>query len=534
MTKKSFLKGAAILGVAGILIKILGAIYRIPLGNLLTTEGMGYYQTSYPVYNTLYAISTAGIPVAVAKIIAEKRALGDYKSAKKAFYLSLIGLMIFGLCASGIVTFFGREISISLENPKAYYALMAMIPALLFAPMTSAFRGYFQGHQEMVPTALSQILEQLVRVIVGYSLAYILISDGLDKAAGGATFGASAGAVAAFLVVFYIYLIKRKRLDCEIELQHFESNETTKSLIKKILIIALPIALGAIIVPIMNMIDVKLIMAKLQEIGYSELEANSMLGQMTGFAQTFINFPQVLAISLAMSLVPAVSEAYALKDDERIKSIANGGLRTIIMIGFPAAFGLFIMSNPIIKLLYYKISEVEQESIGAILACLSFSVIFLTIIQALTALLQGVGKMIVPVINLIIGGFIKLTLSYVLIGIPGLNIYGAVISTIVFYMVAALLDYIAVKKYLDVEFDLKQVFMKPFLATIMMTLAAWVSYNGLVYVISPKIATIIAILVAILIYGLFIIGLKAITSEEIQSIPKGDKILRVLKKMKLI
>lgn len=534
MTKKSFLKGAAILGVAGILIKILGAIYRIPLGNLLNTEGMGYYQTSYPVYNTLYAISTAGLPVAVAKIIAEKRALGDYKSAKKVFDLSLIGLIIFGMIASGIVTIFGGKISVALGNPNAYYALMAMIPALLFAPMTSAFRGYFQGHQNMVPTALSQIFEQLVRVIVGYSLAYMLISEGLDKAAGGATFGASAGAVAAFLVVFLIYLIKKKDLQCEIALQHFETNETTSSLIKRIIVIALPIAFGAIIVPMMNLIDVKLVMTRLQQIGYTEVEANSMWGQLSGFAQTFINFPQVLAISLGMSIVPAVSEAFALKDRERMKEIVNGGVRTIVMIGLPAAFGLFVLSTPIIQLLYYKLSEASQSSIGSILACLSFSVIFLTIIQALTAILQGIGKTSVPVINLLIGGVVKLILSYVLIGIPALNIYGAVISTTAFYVVAAVLDYMAVKKYLSVNFDIKQIFVKPFVATIMMALTAWVAYNGFSYIISPKIATIIAILLAVVVYAIFVVSLKAITEDELRSIPAGGKIVNCFKKMRLI
>lgn len=533
MTKKSFLKGAAILGIAGIFIKILGAVYRIPLGNLLKTEGMGYYQTSYPIYNMLYAISTAGLPVAVAKIIAEKRALGDYQSAKKVFNISFIGLMILGIIVSSIVFLFGGNIVNWLNNPNAYYALVAMTPALLFAPMTSALRGYFQGHQNMIPTALSQVFEQLVRIVVGYTLAYTLLSQGLEKATGGATFGASAGSVAAFLVVFLMYLMNRKKLEFEIAKQSFKSEETTKSLMKKIIVIALPIALGAIIVPLMNTFDLKIIMTRLQSAGYTADEANALWGQLSGFAQTFINFPQVLAISLAVSVVPAVSEAYALKDNKKMQEITNGGLRTIIMIGLPCAFGLFILATPIIQLLYYKLDIETQTSIGSILAMLSFSVIFLTVVQALTAVLQGIGKTIVPVINLIIGGLVKIILSYVLIGIPSINIYGAVISTIAAYAIAATLDYIAVKKYTKTKFNIKQVFFKPFIATIMMTLTAWIVYNGAVY-INGKLATLMAILSAVIVYVVFIIVLQAITKEELNHIPMGAKIVKTFERLKLI
>lgn len=531
--KKSFLRGAAILGVAGIIVKILGAVYRIPLGNILQPEGMGYYQASYPIYTMLFALSTAGLPVAVAKIIAEKRALGDYKSADRVFKLSFIGLCAMGLITGIIILAFGKQIVGWLGTPRAYYSLIALFPALLFVPMMAAFRGYFQGQQNMVPTALSQIFEQTFRIILGLYLAKAFIGIGLDKAAGGAAFGASAGAVAGFLVIFFIYLYNRGALRAEIKAQTFESNESTGELIKKIILIALPITLGAMIVPIMNTFDLKIVMGRLASIGYSYDDANEMWGKMSGYAQTFINFPQVISIGLAMSLVPAISEAFAVKDHEKMKNLTNTGIRTIVLIGMPSTIGLAVLATPIIDLLYFKLEVGVRQSIGSILAALAISVIFLTLVQALTAILQGIGKATIPVINLIIGAGVKIVISYILVGNPAFHIYGAVISTIVAYVIAAVLNFIAVVKYTGVTIDYVSAFIKPTIASFIMGAVAWGVNFGLGKVISPKLSTIVAIGLAAGVYGILIFALKIITKEELLTMPKGKKIVRLLEKFRL-
>lgn len=531
--KKSFLRGAAILSVAGILVKILGAVYRIPLGNILQPEGMGYYQASYPIYTMLFALSTAGLPVAIAKIIAEKRAIGDYRSADKVFKISFVGLCLMGTLTGIIIFLFGKEIVSWLGTPKAYYALVALLPALLFVPLMSAFRGYFQGQQNMVPTALSQIFEQAFRIVLGLYLAKSFLEIGLDKAAGGAAFGASAGAVAGFLVIFFIYLSSRSLRKDEMKNQEFESKETTKSLIKKILSIAVPITLGAMIVPIMNTFDLKIVMGRLDSIGYTYGEANEMWGKMSGYAQTFINFPQVISIGLAMSLVPAIAEAFAIGDNQKMKQLSNTGIRTIVLIGMPSTVGLAVLATPIIHLLYYKLEVPVQQSIGGILASLAISVIFLTLVQALTAILQGIGKAIVPVVSLVLGALVKIGISYVLVGNPKFNIYGAVISTIVAYVIAAVLNFIAVIKYTKVEIDYMGVFIKPIIASGIMGVFAWGINYGFSLVISPKIATIFAILIAAIVYVVLIFAFKIITKEELLSMPKGNKIVKILEKCKL-
>ena len=204
----SFLKGAAILGMAGVVVKILGAIYRIPIGNIITDIGMGYYQTAYPLYVLLLTISTAGFPVAIAKLVSEKRALGDYRSAHKVFKVALLGLILAGILTSIFVLLGAKSIVDYIGNPNAYYSFIALVPALFFVPIMSAFRGLFQGRQNMVPTAISQIAEQFFRVLTGLTLTSLLLGRGIPVAAGGASFGGSAGAIIGAAVI--IYILKRK------------------------------------------------------------------------------------------------------------------------------------------------------------------------------------------------------------------------------------------------------------------------------------------------------------------------------------
>ncbi len=534
MSKNSFLKGAAVLGVAGILVKVLGAFYRIPLVNMIGDEGMGYYQTSYPLYNLLFSISTAGFPVAVAKLVAEKRAIGDYRGSQKVFKIAFLGLIIGGILTSSFIFFGANSIVNKIGNSNAYYAMIALTPALFFVPIMSAFRGYFQGRQDMVPTALSQIVEQLFRVVVGLFLAYSLLDEGLPQAAGGASFGASAGAIAGTILILIIYLIKRKNINKELDKDSECTDEKTVIIIKNILSIAIPITVGACIVPLINTIDVAIVMRRLQSIGYTETEASGLYGQLAGMAQTLINFPQVFSIAIAMSLVPAISEVYARKNFDGIKKITQSGVRVTLFIGLPSALGLYILSTPIIKLLYFSRPLAEQESAGSILSILAFSVLFLTLVQSLTAILQGLGKPIIPVKNLVIGAIFKIFLTYILTGIPSINVKGAAISTIAAYLVASILNFIAVKRYTKTHFDILSVFVKPIISVILMTLTAFYSFNYLSNIISQKISTVLAILMAAVVYGFALLITGSITLKDFELLPGGEKIAGFLNKIGLL
>lgn len=528
MTKENFLKGAAILGIAGVLVKIIGSIYRITLLYILTDVGMGYYQTVYPLYNLLLAISTAGFPVAVAKLVSEKRALGDYKGAHRLFKITFFGFLFAGITTSLFVLLGANYLANLFKNKDAYYSFIAISPALMLVPIMSAFRGYFQGRQTMVPTAVSQIAEQFFRVLIGLFLAYQLMDKGLSLAAGGATFGASAGALAGTIIIVIIYFSQKKHIKQEIIKGAEYPTESLGSIIKNVLLIAIPITIGAAIVPIMNSIDVAIVMRRLQTIGFTETEANGLYGRLAGMAQTLINLPQVLSIALAMSLVPAISDAYARKNYTRITRITRSGIRVTLLIGLPTALGLYILSTPIIELVYFATKPEVQQSAGSILAILSFSLIFLTLVQSLTAIMQGLGKPMIPVKNLAIGAVVKIILTYFLTGIPEIGVKGAALSTVVAYLVAAALNFIAVMKHTRTSLNFVNIFVKPVISVILMVVLVKFSYAFLSSIISSKIATLTSVIIGALVYSFILLATGAITSRDFELLPGGRKISKVL------
>ncbi len=526
----SFLKGAAILGMAGIVVKILGAIYRIPLSNIITDEGLGYFQTAHPLYVLLLTISTAGFPVAIAKLVSEKRAVGDFRSAHKVFKVALVGLVMAGVLTSLFVLFSARAIVESIGNPNAYYSFIALVPALFFVPIMSAFRGLFQGRQTMGPTAISQTVEQFVRVVVGLTLTYFLLDKGIPMAAGGASFGGSAGAIIGTVVIIFIYLSKKKEISEEINSSLINEEYNVSSIMKDLLIIAIPITIGSAINPIMDTIDTALVLKRLQSINYTQAQANDLYGQLKGFAQTLINLPQIFSIAIAMSIVPAIADAMAREKKHEIKKIISSGIRITLLIGLPAAFGLFVLARPIIGLLYYKNSIESIISTGRILQYLSFGVISLTLVQALTAILQGLGKPIIPVLSLLVGAIVKVFLTYTLTVIPSINIRGAAISTVAAYTIAAIINIVAVIYITKINFNYKNIFLKPLVSSLGMALVAKVSFMFFTGIIGERKSTIVAILIAAVVYVVLLVLTGSITSEDMALLPKGDRIKNKLGK----
>jgi len=529
---QSFIKGAAILGAAGALVKILGAIYRIPLSNIIMDEGIGYYQTAYPFYILLLTLSTAGIPVAIAKLVSEKRALGDYRNAHKVFQVALVGLFFGGIITSLVVALGARNIVGYLGNPNAYYALIALVPALFFVPIMGAFRGFFQGRQSMVPTALSQVIEQLFRVITGLGLTYLLLGYGIPIAAGGASFGGSTGAIAGTAVIVFIYFKYRKTMKAEIELSKIKSEYPVKQIVRDLLLIAVPITMGSAISPTMDTIDAAIVLRRLQYIGYSVEMSNSLYGHLKGMAQTLINLPQVFSMAIAMSLVPAISDAKTRKAKGEVEDLITSGIRITLLIGLPAAFGLFVLSKPIIALLYYKNTPEAISSVGTLLSYLAFGVIFLTLVQTLTAMIQGLGKPFVPVKNLFIGAVAKIILTFVLTGIPSINVKGAAISTVTAYAVAASLDLRYIVKVEKIKLNVKKIMTKPLLSAIGMGVVARVSYELFQGFIGSSKATIVGVGVGAIVYFALLIITGALTREDLELMPKGKKIGRLIDKYK--
>ena len=531
---RSFIGGTVILGLAGIVIKFLGAAFRIPLGNIIGATGMGYYQKAYPIYNLFLTLAIAGIPTAIARMVAERNAVDKPYEAYKVFRASFILLLCTGVVNSSIL-FFGADwiTGTYMETPEAIWSMKAIAPALLLCPLMSAFRGYFQGRQNMKPTAASQVIEQVFRVAIGLGLAVALLPRGVEFAAAGASFGATAGGLFGFLGIALVYFRSRRTIRSEFEGQTLEGGESYGQILKEILVIAVPITIGSAVLPIMNAIDMMVVEKRLIAIGYSRQVANSLYGELTGFAQPLINFPQVLTQAVCISMVPLVASAFKRKETGFMHDSIRLGIRYAVIIALPCAIGMSVLAKPILMLLYPS-QRASAINAAPCLAIIAVSVVFLGLVHTLTGILQGVGKQIIPVRNLAVGAVCKVFVTYTLTGIPALNVKGAACGTLTAYAVAAILDFIGVVKYTGTKVDMKLTFLKPLAAALIMGAGA----RGVYALISPVLGNAVSVLVSIgagaVIYVLMIFALKAITAEEIEGLPKGKTLLRILRKVKLV
>lgn len=533
MSKKTFLRGAAILGIAGLLVQVMGAIFRIPLGNIIGDEGMGYYQTAYPIYVFLLVFSTNGAPAAISKMTSERVALGKQSEAHRVFKLSFVLMFALGIVASGVFFFGAEAIVHALKNPGAYYAMISIAPALLFVPIMAVYRGYFQGLQQMEPTAVSQLIEQAVRVAVGLTLAVLFVPKGIEYAAAGATIGTSIGPIAGVAMLAIIYLLKRKKLKREIEESETEEKESAGKIIGTLAAIAVPITIGVSILPIMNIVDVAIVMRRLQEIGFGIKETNALYGQLTGMAGPVINIPMALALSIALSMVPAIAAANSVKDTAFLDMNVRLGLRTAMIIGVPCTFGLMALAEPIM-LLIYPMQAASASSAAPCLFILSIGIVFLSIAQTMAGILQGLSKPYVAVVTLAIGVVVKAVTTYIFTGIPSLNVQGAAIGSSIAYGVIGVLNFIAVKRYTGTRFNLNLSVWKPLLSGIVMSIVVLVVYYAGRNFIGNSLSTVLSIGAGAAVYGIMLLKTKAIETHEIKLLPKGEKLERLLVKLRLI
>jgi stage V sporulation protein B len=482
----------------------------------------------------LLVISLAGFPTAIARLVSEKIALDNFKGAHQVFKISMATLITLAAVSSFFVFIFADQIALAIGYPGTAYSLLALTPALFFVPIMSVYRGYFQGMQNMVPTAMSQIIEQLFRFAVGLYLAYLFVNESLPKAAGGASFGASAGGIAGFVLIFIIYLKNKKRIDENISNSRKNIEENWKRVLKRLFQIAIPITIGASIVPLMGLIDAKLVSMRLLAIGYSEIEATDLYGQLSGTAQTFINFPQVFSIAIAMSLVPTITESFTKGENKMLNMTANLGMRTALLIGLPSAIGLFVLAEPIIALFYPALGSSKHTSVGYLLTILAISVIFLTLVQSLTAILQAVEKQKLPVKNLAIGAFVKIVLTYILVGIESLNVAGAAYSTIAAYFTAAVLNYLDLKNKTKIDVKLRNIIPRPFTASIIMGIIVFAGYSVMNPLLGMKLSALVSVALGVAVYIIALPLTKAITKKDLELLPRGEKIERFLIKLKLM
>lgn len=506
MKKQSLIKASLILGIAGIVARFFGLFFRWPLIMLIGDEGVGYYQMSYPLYMFFVAMAS-GVPVAISKMISEKKAKGDIEGIFVIVKESTLLMMMLGIGTTLILFFFARPIIRFVQwDMKSYYALLGISFAPFVISIMTIYRGFFQGLQNMTPSGMSQILEQLGRVVIGVGLAIFLLPKGIEFAAGGAAFGAAAGGV---IGASYLYE-KYKKVKKEMWNKRVKSNpEVLTSILK----IALPISLGATVGTIMSLIDSILVPQKLMQSGVTSEMATVLYAQLTGKANVITNIPLTLSMALGTALIPIIAENYIMNRRKEVQDKVQLSIKLSMLIAMPCTLGLYFLAGPIMMIIFPG----KYDGI-LILKYLSISVPFIIITQTTTSIMQGIGHYIRPIINLFIGCIVKVVLTYLLVPIPEINIYGAVIASIAAYIIATILNMISIKRKLKLSLKVAQTFIKPIIASVVMIIISLFSYS-FVYnkTGSNTYSCLIAIFLGIIIYGILILTLRIFSIDDIKN-----------------
>ena len=522
--KGSFVQGAAILGIAGLIVKVIGAAFRIPLANTIGLIGTSYYDTAYPYYSWLLVISTSGLPTAISKMVSERVTLGDYRGAHRVFATAMQILCCIGLLTS-ILMFFGSDYIARLHMlPEATYCFKALAPALFFVALMCAYRGYMQGMQQ-VPTAISQVVEQVGKLAVGLSLAFLLLDKGPEYAAMGALIGVTVSELLALLYVMLSYRRRWPKIRARLERSVRREVEPVAG---RLIAIALPITIGASISPLSSVVDSALIIRILLKLGYAKETAQTAFSLMRTNVATLTNMPGVLTMALAMSLVPAISAFSAKRDHAGIQDTARLGLKLALIIGLPCAVGLFVLASPILSMLYPNLTEGELTLAVDLMHTSSIGVIFLSLVQSMTGVIQGMGKPNVPVFNLFIGFVLKVASLLALMNIPQVNIQGAAVSTVVCYAFAGIADTIYVIRRAKLRLGLVDVLLKPVLSSGVMGFVVFMIYSFMQEMEHQVLPTLAAVAVGVFAYGVMAIYFRFFSREELAYIPGGQRIRKLM------
>ena len=528
------LSGVMILTLANIIVKIIGFAYKIPLLKVLGENGMAYYNAAYQIYTWFYTLSTAGLPLAVAKLVAWSRSENNQKQANKILKLALIIFGAVGIAGSLSMFAFAKPLSELQSNPDAYVSISMLAPTLFFICLTSALRGYFQGHEKMMPTAISEVIEAASKLALGIALALFAKNQGLSLAyqAAYAIFGVSIGAVLSTLYLFIVKLLfKESSVNSVCESDEITVNSSKLS--RNLLNIAIPISLSSSVMSVASLIDTFVMIGALTSIGFDPSVAEGIYGNYTTQCVTMYNLPTVLVIPIAIGIVPFLTEMLQKGDKHGFVSIATSSIKMTNVIAFPCALGLSAMSYPILSMIFHN----DTQRIAPMLSVLSIAVIFVGIVTVTNVILQTHNKQYLTLVSIGCGTASKLLCALVLTGVGGkatLGILGTPMSTVVCYFIAATMNIIFVIKYTGVKFSFGSVYMRPLIAAIACALSALGVYNLFSGILGLTISVLAAIASAGIVYLLSIFILGVITKEDVYLLPKGKKIASLLSKLHLL
>ncbi|MDD6382374.1 polysaccharide biosynthesis protein [Mitsuokella sp.] len=529
---ESFLKGTFILTIAGFVVKVIGSLNWIFVSRILGGEGIGLYQMAFPIYFFAMTVSQAGVPVAISIITAERVALKDIFGAKRVFHISMALMVVTGLFFS-VLTYFAAGWLIEwhfIRDPRAYMSMVVLAPTVFFVTLLASSRGYLQGWQRMTPTAVSQIVEQIFRVITMILLAQIFLPWGLDYAAAGASLGALAGAVTGLIVLVYY----QWKLDRDIERDYGKDikplpgteHESVLRIVKRIFMLSLPVSAASIMLPVVSNLDLMIVPQRLEVAGYSVNEATELFGYLTGMAVPLVNLSCIITASMAMSIVPAISEARALRDMKRVYNQTAASVRISNFVCFPAFVIVFVLATPIASLIYNAPGAGPAVMISAV------SIVLLGLHQVSTGILQGLGHPTIPMVNMILAAAAKVILNWELTAIPWLGIMGAAWATAADMGVAAIINLFFIYKFIGYRMEIPQL-MKTIFAAAVMAAAVYFFYEWTyAWWALGVISTFGAVFFGCFVYIVVMLLIGGLLEEDLVRIPLIGRIgIRILRRI---
>lgn len=525
--KQNFLRGTATLALATAVVKIIGALYKIPLNAIIGEQGFGYFNTAYEIYNVLLMISTAGLPVAMSRMISQASSLNHYRQVRR-IYATARGIFLgLGIAGSLLMTVFCRELARFQNQPDAWAAIGCLGPSVLFICIMSTFRGFFQGQGNMVPTSVSQVIEAVVKLVVGIvaALAILKATGSVPLAAGGAILGVTVSCVVSSLYLFSCF--RKFSLPDSAEVPDSFSGTA-----KGLLIIAIPITVGSAGLQILTMLETKIYMGRLLASGLSQKDADVMRG-IYGMAQTIFNMPCAFITPITISIIPAITSQLTLLNYREARLTEESAARITGLVSMPCAVGLAVLAGPVTALLGgYRGDNLILAA--TLMRILSITIVFNAVVLVTTAIMQAHGHAVRPVINMFIGGLLKLLAVYILTGNPEIGIAGAPIGSLLCYMMISILNLVSMRSALKEVPAIVKNLSRSALAALAMGAVVWVSMFALEHlgigsgIMAQLILCGVPIVIGVVVYVPAVVVFKAVTRSDCLLLPKGEKIAKLL------
>lgn len=532
--KQNYLKGAAILAATAIIAKVISGLYKIPLFSMLDNAAAGYYQVAYNVYMLLAAVTTAGIPVALSRLVSAASATGNKGLIKRYFAIALPAFAILGFVLTGLIFLYADQLATALHNANAAAGIRVLAPAVFFGCVIAVYRGYMQGHGNMVPTAISQIIEVVCKAVFGLLIAWALISAGFSNVtvSAGAIAGVSIGLGLGIPVLIYF----KKKTDRQIGLSHRDTSRYEGSSLKvlgRVFKVSIPITLGSVFISLMTNIDTAIVNNRLVSgAGFAKDEAEALYG-IYAKGLSLLNLSSALIVPVTVSIIPAIAAAIANDRRREAAMITESSIRLTNIVAMPAGVGLMVLSYPI-----YTVLLGANELGPKLLSVFGVASYFVCLQLITTAILQANSLERVPIMSYLAGGLVQIAIDYYLVGLREVNILGSPVGTLSCYVTITLINFIFIVSKVKNRPNFGRVFFKPALCTAIMGVAAWAVYGLLYRIGAPSLGTgrfalaaymFPAIIVAIVVYAILIIATKTVTKEDMKHVPRGEKLSKILK-----